>query len=258
MPSPFPGMDPYLEAQGLWEGFHAMLITYCAESLNVDLPETYVAQVETRVALIAHDIPSSERIPDVVVGRVFEATSSTLSGSSLATTTLEPTTIPLAKREVEVHERWIEIARLPDLELVTVIEILSPTNKSGTGRSDYLAKRDSLIDQPVNLVEIDLLLSGNRMPMGRRLPPGDYFTVVARPEHRPDADVFSWSIRSPLPRLPIPLRAPDPDIIFDLGDAIGKAYDRGKFHRLIRYGHTFPATFPVSPDDRAWAEGVLQ
>jgi len=115
---------------------------------------------------------------------------------------------------------------------VSVIEVLSPTNKAGMGRDDYLAQRDSLIDQPVNLVEIDLLISGGRMPMEKRLPAGDYYAIVARAERRPEAEVYAWSVRHPLPVLPIPLRQPDPDVALNLADVIKTTYDRGSGSRL--------------------------
>ena len=103
---------------------------------------------------------------------------------------------PLARRDLDqVRERWIEIKRLPDLTLVTAIEILSPTNESGLGRTDYLVKRREFLDQPVHLVEIDLLLGGYRLPMGRPVPPGDYYAYVSRVEKRDFSDVFAWSIR---------------------------------------------------------------
>lgn len=257
MPSPFPGMDPYLEAQGLWEGFHAMLVSCCAESLNRDLPDSYVAQVETRVSLVSYDIPSSARIPDVLIGQMRDAPSSPMSREILAIATLEPVTIPLAKREIEVRERWIEISKLPGLELVSVIEVLSPTNKAGMGRDDYLAKRDSLIDQPVNLVEIDFLLSGGRMPMEKRLPAGDYYAIVARAERRPEAEVYAWSVRHPLPVLPIPLRQPDPDVALNLTDVVNTTYDRGRYRRIARYGVALPANYPIAAADRVWAESLV-
>jgi hypothetical protein len=205
MSSPFPGMDVYLEAQGHWESFHTMLIASCAEALNRDLPASYMARVETRIA--------------------------------------------------ESCVRWIEIVKLPEQSLITVIEILSPSNKAGSGRSDYLAKRNELIDQEtVNLVEIDLLLGGSRMPMSRRLPPGDYYATVARAERRPDAEVYAWPIRRPLPAVPIPLHAPDGDVSLQLAEVVSMAYDRGGFARSMRYGELLPPTFPINPADRAWVE----
>jgi hypothetical protein len=213
-------MDPYLEAQGVWESFHAALVTHCAEHLNQRLPEGYVAQIEARVALVSLDVPEAQRIPDVLVGREAGAASSpmTSTGEAAGVATIEPTTIPLAKRDVELRERWIEISSLPDLEMVTVIEILSPSNKGGRGRIEYLQKRDALIDQPVSLVAIDLLLGGGRMPMARKLPPGDYYAIVARASQRPDAQVYAWTIRQPLPTIPIPLRTPDADVMLNLGE----------------------------------------
>jgi hypothetical protein len=53
MPSPFPGIDPYLEAQGRWPGFHNVLIAYCSEVLNRELPESYVAQTDERITVPA-------------------------------------------------------------------------------------------------------------------------------------------------------------------------------------------------------------
>lgn len=256
MPSPFPGMDPYLEARGLWESFHTMLITACAGSLNQRLPEPYFAQVETRIELVSFDEPSSQRLPDVMVGRGSLEPSPRLRPGAAGAATLEPTTVPLARQEVEVRDRWIEILHLPGMELVTAIEMLSPTNKTGSGRLDYVRKRTALIDQAVNLVKIDLLLGGRRMPMARPLPPGDCLAIVARTELRPDAQVYAWSLRDLLPPVPIPLRAPDPDIHLDLAAAFAMAYDLGGYARVLRYGTPLPASFPISAEDRAWAESV--
>ena len=86
-----------------------------------------------------------------------------------------------------------------------MIEILSRSNKSGLGRGQYLQKRRELLDQPVHLVEVDLLLGGKRLPMGGRLPAGEYYAFVSRAEKRESSDVYAWSIRRPMPAIPIPL-----------------------------------------------------
>ena len=105
MPSPFPGMDPYLEAQGHWESFHAALVLHSAKALNEELPRSYVAKVETRIAvLVSFDEPSSERVPDVLLAR-GERPAHTRAKRPAGLATLEPVTIHLAKREVEVRER---------------------------------------------------------------------------------------------------------------------------------------------------------
>src|SRR5262249_20335431 len=142
MPSPFPGVDPYLEASGLWESFHTMLIVGCKASLNRGLPEPYFAQVESRIELVTLDDPNPQRLPDVLAGRREPGPSHGREAGLAGAATLEPTTIPLARQEVEIRERWIEIFHLPEMQLITVIEILSPTNKMAPGRSDYVEKRN--------------------------------------------------------------------------------------------------------------------
>ena len=195
MPSPFPGMDPYLEAQGRWPGFHTALMAICSEVLNRDLPEPYVAQIDERLSLVSAETPSSDRIPDVLVMRPDGADAAHDPMDRSAVGVLEPTTMLLVKRTHEVRETWVEIYHLPEMELVTILEILSPSNKTGSGRGEYLAKRDTLIDQPVGLVEIDLLLSGSRLPLNPGVAPGSYYAIVAHPDQRPRAQVYSWTIR---------------------------------------------------------------
>ena len=105
-------------------------------------------------------------------------------------------------------------------------------------------------------MEFDFLLGGQRLPMGRALPRGDYYALVARAERRPDCEVYTWTIRDPLPRIPIPLVAPDLDIVLDLGPIFATAYERGRYPRLIDY--TVPLTMVRKPEDRAWAEGIAR
>jgi hypothetical protein len=256
MPSPFPGIDPYLEAQGRWPGFHTALMTHCSEMLNRDLPDAYVAQIDERISLVSFEDSASERIPDVLVMRSEGAATTAAAARSQAVGVLEPTTIRLVRQQTEVRERWVEIYHLPEMELVTVIEILSARNKSGSGRGDYLTKRDALIDQPVDLVEIDMLAGGRRLPMQPQLPAGAYYAIVARPAQRPDAHVYSWTIRDCLPRVPIPLRTPDCDVILDLAETYQMTYDRGGYRRIMRYGGPLPESLPVSPEDRSWAQSL--
>jgi hypothetical protein len=207
MPSPFLGIDPYVEAQGLWEGFLAGFITHGRGTINDLLPETYVAVIEAQLRL-------------------------------------------------EVRHRWIEIRRLPKRAPVTVIEVLSPTSKLGDGFAEYQLKRKKIIEQKVHLVELDFLLGGQRLPMERSLPRGDYYALVSRAERRPDCDVYAWTIRDRLPRIPIPLQSPDPDVALDLGAVFTLEYERGRYERLLDYDA--PLTLVRKADDRAWAEGIAR
>jgi len=221
MPSPFPGLDPFLESQGFWLDFHTKLLTYCSDAIHAALPGRYAALIGERISLV--DLTGEAR---------------------------------LARKDLdEVPERWIEIKRLPDLALVTAIEILSPTNKSGLGRSQYLQKRRELLDQPVHLVEIDLLLRGQRLPMGGPLPPGDYYAFVSRAEKRDSSDVYAWSIHRALPAIPIPLSPPDPDLSLDLAAVVARAYDQGRYHRLIHYAD--PLDLPLCAEDQNWLRSLV-
>ena len=128
--------------------------------------------------------------------------SSGLILATAAATALEPTLVEILDRDPEeVRITWVEIRALPDLELVTAIEVLSPINKSGQGRQVYLEKRDKLHASKVNLVEIDLLLGGAPLPMKQRIEPGGYYAIVARGQRLPVAEVYRWTVRDPLPRL---------------------------------------------------------
>jgi hypothetical protein len=258
MPSPFPGMDPYLEAQGLWEGCHAAMVTHSAEGLNQRLPDGYVAKIETKVTFVSQHVERPHRIPDVLIAREPDSRTSSVPSSKhdAGVATIEPITIPFALGEVEVRDRWIEILGLPEMDLVTVIEILSPSNKTGSGRIDYLEKRATFIDRPVNFVEIDLLLGGRRMPMARPLPPADYYAVVGRGSGTPNAQVYAWSIRHVLPAIPIPLRTPDADVSLNLREAFDLTYDRGRYRRLVRYGKPLPENLPLAESDREWSESL--
>jgi hypothetical protein len=48
MPSPFPGMDPYLEAPDIWPDFHDALAGEISSELNRTLPRPYYARLEMR------------------------------------------------------------------------------------------------------------------------------------------------------------------------------------------------------------------
>jgi len=166
----------------------------------------------------------------------------------------EPVTIPLPKIVTEqVTERWIEVQRGEDRSVVAVIELLSPTNKAGSGLNDYLARRRRLIREPVHLIELDFLIGGRRLPMSRRLPAGHFYALVSRASRRPNSEVYAWKVRQNLPTIPIPLDPPDPDVSLDLASLYATAYERGP-SGLIRRDH--PLKLGLSAEDRAWAEAL--
>jgi hypothetical protein len=154
------------------------------------------------------------------------------------------------------RETYIEILHRPDHALVATLELLSPANKEQPGRTEYLAKRRALIYQKVHLVELDLLLGGRRLPLQKPLPQADFYYLVSHAERRPDCDVYKLNLREPLPSLPVPLRAPDPDILVDLQAVFSTAYARGRFSRRIDYHGVAPAL--ANKSDQEWVESLAR
>jgi hypothetical protein len=153
-----------------------------------------------------------------------------------------------------VRQTRIEIRRRPGRVLIGVIEVLSPGNKEAPGYQEYQEKRLALIDQPVHLVELDLLVGGHRLPMSAALPPGDYYALVSRADRRPDCDVYAWSVRQPLPSIPIPLAAPDADAC-STWPACSPCLRTGRYARAIDYDAPWRS---LDPEDRAWAEELAR
>jgi hypothetical protein len=257
MPSPFPGIDPYIESQGYWPDFHQRLMTYACDALNDHLPETYEARLGEQLRLVDREEPVARTFLPVVA--ILESGGIRAGGSrdEGGVLTLEPVTLELPSIELEeVRDLWIEIRRRPERELVTAIEILSPTNKQGMGYRDYLAKRSELIHQPIHVVELDLLIRGQRLPMKQALPPGDFYAIVSRAERRRKSEVFAWTVRQPLPQIPIPLRAPDPDVTLNLSELFAEAYRKGRYVRALDYGAGLDLPLPL--DEKTWAEGIAR
>ncbi len=148
---------------------------------------------------------------------------------------------------------WLEVRRLPELSVVSVIEVLSPSNKIGDGYWEYMARRQAVLGRPVNLVEIDLLIGGRRMAL--KAPQTHYTVLISRADRRETVDVYGWGLRDPLPVVPVPLRWPDPDISVDLGEVFDTAYSRGRYDRAVRY-EGLPAA-GLEESDAAWASKLL-
>jgi hypothetical protein len=259
MACPFPGIDPYLEARGLWGDFHPSFLTYCRDALNDVLPKSYRARLGEQLRLVELSAREAKRvIPDVAVvqrqPRRSRPRARQAQGGGVLT--LEPVTVPLPHITMEVRDVWIEILHLPERTPVAVIELLSPTNKLGVGLSEYRLKRRNTIRQKVHLVELDFLLGGERLPMDRPLPRGDYFALVSRAERRPDCDVYAWTIRNPLPSIPIPLVLPDRDVVLNLAKVFTTTYQRGGYDEEIDYTASLSVT--KRTEDRAWAERVAR
>ena len=252
MPSPFPGLDPFLEHQ-VWSDFHSDFIVALRAELMPRIRPRYVARVEERVYVIQE--------PEETVGLIRPDVSVWESGSeepgsggfdaSAAATLVEPVTIPLPMPE-RVHETFLEIRTLDSREVVTVIELLSPSNKraGSDGRREYLTKRDAVLSSSANLIELDLLRAGRRLPMAKRLPPAPFYVIESRTEKRPLAEVWPIPLRQPLPGIPIPLAGTDPDVRVDLQSLFASVYERAGYDYSIDYSRL--AELRLSSSDEEW------
>lgn len=257
MPSPFPGIDPFLEAQGYWEEFHWKFINYAQEAMAEQVPDHYEVRIGERLSVTYDPDPSPPRkiLPDVAVLRSSGASRARPAPSGTAT--LEPISLALPRHQLqEVVEPRIEIRRFPDRELITAFELLSPSNKQPPGDRLYSRKRLELLNQEVHLVELDFLIDGDRLPMEDELPEGHYYAFVSRSERRFYADTYVWTVRDPLPPIPIPLKASDPDLLLDLAAVFVRTYQGGRYDRSIDYAA--PLNLPLSPEDRDWAESLAR
>ena len=126
-------------------------------------------------------------------------------------------------------------------KVVTVIEVLSPTNKfPGPGCDSYLEKQHEVVWSTAHLVEIDLLRIGpHTLAVPEWLLRGmDYNYLVsvnraARP--RQEYELYSRRLREALPRFGIPLADGDPDVPLDLQAAVAQTYDSGDYGYRIDY-----------------------
>jgi len=251
MASPFPGMDPYIEARGLWGDFHSALIGEIDRALAAALPERYVLRSGKRsyTVLSGSEEDETPRVcPDVNVMDAREADPSSDGPLSLR-----------AFIEMEFRETFLGIYRTePKRRLVTSIEVLSPSNKylRSLGRRNYLRKRQALLLGAANLVEIDLLRGGTRMPMLDPWPNTPYTLLVARRRSAPSCRVWPAHFQRPLPPLPVPLASPDPDIILDLQPLLAAVYARSRYQRDIDYSQ--PLQPPLSAAEAEWWQRLRQ
>jgi hypothetical protein len=254
MKSPFPGVDPYIEAQGKWPDFHLRFLNYLCESIAELLPESYDASLHERTSVI--DL-ASRRVdvvePDIGVSRsihhppVSKQTATVLEDPSDSVELLLP-------EEFNVRETFIEIHHRSNRQLVTVVELLSPSNKSSPGFGQYESKRAGIHQSDVHRVEIDLLLTGRRLSMRQPLPAGDFYIFVSDAARRPKCDVRSWTLTQRIPPVAIPLKSPDGAITIDLAAVFQTAYERGRYERSLDY--TQSLDLPLTQSTREWCENI--
>lgn len=258
MPSPFPGMDPYLEQANVWHDFHESFCYECRRLLVPQVSPRYVAMLDEHVYV--HEIPASGFASEErrLLGRGDMTVADRDTRESVAaggTALVAPVEVELSLAVDFERENYIEIRDRDGWQLITIVELLSPANKwTGPDRRQFLGKRQELLSSGVNYVEIDLLRGVPRMPV-LDLPDCDYYAVVSRPDRRPKADLWAIHLRNMLPAIPIPLRDSDPEATLNLQEALDRAHDAGGYGNYIYKGEPDP---PLSPNDAAWAGELLK
>jgi hypothetical protein len=249
MASPFPGMNPYLEQPLLFHDFHQHFPGYAIPVLVGQLLPRY--DVTTDTELYIHEPSADER-------RVRRADVSIVESQvtpSRSTAAQAPVLAEIALDIDEIRIPSIHILDAHGRRLVTAIELLSPVNKRDTAhRAVYLAKRRKYLESGANVVEIDLLRAGSRMPL-RPVPTCDYLVAVYRASRLPSVELWPVSLRESLPVVPIPLAADDADATLDLKRVIDSIYDAMAYARRIYQGQPDP---PLTALDAAWAEAVVR
>jgi hypothetical protein len=240
-------MDPYLEHPAIWPNMHHQLISQIEAELNLQLRPKYFANVENRVYLSDENDPGHDIvIPHVHILSRQTAQSIASQPASGNVATIEPIEITTIVED-QVHEARVEIVDRLSRAVVTVIEILSPTNKlnGSYGRESYQGKRREVLSSASHLIEIDLLRAGLRMFIQEPPPAFDYVVHVSRAEGiQRRATFWPIPIQSPLPVVPVPLKKEDSDGHLDLQRLLDTAYDRGAFDLKVI---TAPSPCPRSP-----------
>ena len=258
MPSPFPGMDPYLENSLIWPDVHSALMVAIRDDISAQLSPRYYVALESRIYLSEPGEPDSFKIPDVSIlsasgngdgsGDEVSAMYDTSGGTAVAVE------IPIPE---EVRESYLEIRDSEHHYMITAIELLSPTNKRpGRGRALYEEKRRDLLGTWTNLVEIDLLRADEPMPFKANGIRSDYRILVAR-GGKSRAMLYPFGVRQAIPEFHVPLRRDDRnEPAVDIGKMLPSIYERARYHMRVNYSDD-PVP-PLSEADAAWADELLR
>ena len=256
MKSPFPGMDPYLEAH--WPDVHSRLVHNAANAIQRQLIGPLRARIGERLVVEEDLEPVRSIYPDI---RVFEhglngkAVVPEAAGIALA----EPLVVQI--RADEVRQTFVEsIDVASGGRLISIIEFLFPANKlPGDGQRKYRQKQREALDAGVNLIEIDLTRGGERefvypvvnLPREYRTA---YMACVYRCFGQGKCEIYRLPLAERLPGIRSPLRRGDPDAALDLQALVDQAYADGRYDDI---DYRRPCIPPLESQEAAWAGELL-
>lgn len=259
MASPFPGMDPYLEDPEIWSGVHAMFLGEIINQLYQRLRPKYAIRYEERVYVAEEDDPMHQpRVPDVKVftdahrpQRVGPRAAASPGGVAID----EPIRV-MPLDDPEVREKYLHVLDRKSHDVVTVIELLSPSNKTkgSAGRKSFMEKRREVFSSGAHWIEIDLLRAGARTIVLPGVPVSDYQVFLSRFGDERRGYAWPFSLRDRLPVTAVPLKDGDPDVPLNLQAVLAATIDKGSYETDFDYGS--PPPFPVKAEDAAWAAEV--
>jgi hypothetical protein len=251
-------MDPYLERAGVWEEVHTRLIVAIADALGPQVRPKYRVGVEQRTYLAVMTPDEYERVgkPDVLVAaprRQAQPVQATATAVGIA-----PKVAQLPKPE-EITERYLEVRDIVTGEVITVIKLLSPTNKlTRNGRRQYARKRLQVLGSATHLIEIDLLRAGEPFPFKVQDEDArsDYRIIVSHAQDRPQAAVYLFTIRHPIPDIPVPLQPGDAEPPLALNRLFHEVYDRAGYDLTLDYQQAPPPP-QMNEEDLRWMKQLL-
>ena len=258
MPSPFPGMDPYLEEHR--GDIHQRLVVYAADALQTHLPSGLRARVEERVFVHFEDELRRVVVPDV---RILERPGRVpVQSQSVSVAVADPPAdkIVISIENEPITEGYIEIVETGGGRVITIIEVVSLANKiAGQGREKYRKKQREMKQAGVNIVEIDLLRRGawvlvaprDMVPKSHR---GPYRICIWRSAKSDACELYRATLRERLPVIMIPLRSTDEDVGLDLQTLIERCYTNGAYDDI---DYATELDLPLSKDDAKWSHALL-
>ncbi len=263
MPSPFPGMDPYLESTEYFGDFHDSYIIHLKESLQTILPPPYFAATGRRIWV---EVSQRYIDPDVRIHKNGTGPAAAQKADHAAVAVAAKKPIVVHVPHDERRETFVDIfvGKQGERQLVTTIEVLSPSNKAPGehGRDLYIKKQEELLNSHTHLVEIDLLRGGvhsTAVPIERAIHaagPFDYHVCIHRFHDWEDFHVYPIALHEPLPVISVPLLPQDPQIDLNLQNVFDRCYDGGAYHRVVRYAQDRLEP-PLRPEQAEWAKQAL-